>query len=85
MTRTPLRTSKRQAGSRHSGGYHRHLVAAGNQRLAHVGGVERLWPVVLAGDEDPHLAPSPVTIVRSVLQMIDQSFATERVSMYSMS
>ena len=47
--------------------------------------VDRHEHAVIRQCRNSHLAPSMVTIVRSVLQMIDQSFATERVSMYSMS
>lgn len=64
---------------------HRDLMPPGDEPLAHVGGIEGLGPVVLARDEDPHRAPSPVLTVRSVRQMMLQSSAAERFSMYSMS
>ena len=59
----------------------RNLVATADKLLAHIRRVKRLGPVVLADDEDSHLAPSPLIIVRMVRQIIPRSSLTQRLSM----
>lgn len=57
------------------------LVATPNKLLTDIRCIERLGPIVLADNEDPHLAPSPLIIVRIVRQMMPKSSLTQRFSM----
>lgn len=62
-------------------GEHLNIVATSNKLLADICCIEGLRPIVLADNEDPHLAPSPLIIVRIVRQMMPKSSLTQRFSM----